>query len=203
VGQVDDDLLEMLKAAGALQLSLGIESGSQALLSVHKPGLYLEEVTDTVRRIQAGGLRAKGLFMMGLPGETEASIEKTSDFALSLDLDDMNMSKFTPFPGAPIWRGIEEKGALDADWRKMNCLNFVFLPMGIDSIETLDQLYNRHVKRFYSDRKWRKKFRSRLWQHRHSIWYMLKHLPTFMAARRTFEPMDSRHFQDADAFRTT
>jgi magnesium-protoporphyrin IX monomethyl ester (oxidative) cyclase len=203
VGHADNDLLEMLKAAGALQVSVGIESGSQALLSAHKPGLYLEEVEDTVRRIQAKGLRAKGLFMMGLPGETVASIEKTSHFALSLDLDDMNMSKFTPFPGAPIWRGIEEKGTLDVDWRKMNCLNFVFLPREIDSIGTLDELYNRHVKRFYSCRNWRKKFQRRLWQHRHSIWYMLKHLPTFLAARRTFEPTGNRHFQDADAFRTT
>jgi magnesium-protoporphyrin IX monomethyl ester (oxidative) cyclase len=203
VGQVDDGLLEMLKAADALQLSLGIESGSQELLSVHKPGLYLEEVADTVRRIQARGLRAKGLFMMGLPGETVASIEKTTDFALSLDLDDMNMSKFTPFPGAPIWQGLDEKGTLDADWRKMNCLNFVFLPRGIDSFETLEQLYNRHVKRFYSGRSWRNRFRKRLWQHRHSLWYMLKHLPAFMAARRTFEPRKDPHTQNADALKTT
>jgi len=188
VGHADDDLLKMLKAAGFLQLSLGIETGDPDLIKMHKPGVKIEEVKKTVRRIHANGLRAKGLFMMGIPGETEVSIRKTSDFVLSLGLDDMNMSKFTPFPGAPLWSTISEQGALDNDWRKMNCLNFVFVPKGVGSKEKLDQLYNEHVKRFYSDRAWRKKFNRRLWAHRRSLLYMLRHLPTFLAAKRNFEP---------------
>ncbi|MFW5635245.1 MAG: hypothetical protein ACOC3A_01185, partial [Thermodesulfobacteriota bacterium] len=66
--------------------------------------------------------------------------------------------------------------------------SFVFVPKGIDSKETLDQLYNTHVKRFYSDPEWRRKFRNRIWEHRRSIWYGLKHLPTFIAAKNSFEP---------------
>jgi magnesium-protoporphyrin IX monomethyl ester (oxidative) cyclase len=193
VGYADDDLLDMLKPAGALQISLGIESGDPDLLRVHKPGVYLEAVHDTVRRIRKKGLRVKGLFMMGLPGETVESIQKTSDFVIALDLDDMNMSKFTPFPGAPVWKTIREEGTLDEDWRKMNCLNFVFVPNSIDSRETLEQLYNTHVKRFYSDPRWRKKFRGRIWEHRKSIGYMLRHLPTFLMARRAFEPKKEGH----------
>ena len=102
----------------------------------------------------------------------------------------MNMSKFTPFPGAPVWSTIHEEGDLDIDWRKMNCLNFVFTPKGVDSRDTLEQLYNWHVKRFYTDPGWRRKFRDRLWQHRHSLWHLIRHMPTFLAARRHFEPRD-------------
>ena len=188
VGYCDDELLEMLKEAGFLQLSLGIETGDPDLMKIHKPGVYLHEVRDTVRRIQQMGLRAKGLFMMGLPGETTETIRKTSDLVISLGLDDMNMSKFTPFPGAPVWDTIFQEGTFDCDWRKMNCLNFVFVPKGISSKEQLAELYNQHVKRFYSDPRWRKKFQKHLWQHRWSIWYFLKHLPTFLAAKRNFEP---------------
>ncbi len=188
VGHADDDLLKMLKKAGFLQVSLGIETGDPDLMKIHKPGVYMEEVKDTVKRIQKAGLRAKGLFMMGLPGETVESIKKTSDFVISLGLDDMNMAKFTPFHGAPLWKTIRDHGTLDEDWRKMNCLNFVFVPKGIDSKKTLDELYNRHVKRFYSDPLWRKKFRKRIWEHKRSIFYFLRHLPTFLAAKRTFEP---------------
>ena len=187
-GQTDDELLTMLKDAGFLQLSLGIESGDPDLIKVHKPGVDLEEIKDTVRRIQSKGLRAKGLFIMGLPGETESSIRITSDFVISLGLDDMNMSKFSPFPGAPVWSGLSRWGMLDNDWRKMNCLNFVFVPKGIESREKLDQLYNEHVKRFYTDPAWREKFRKRIWQHRKSLWTFVAHLPTFLAAKRTFEP---------------
>jgi radical SAM superfamily enzyme YgiQ (UPF0313 family) len=191
VGHTDDELLEMLQQAGCLMVSLGIESGDPALLERHKAGVDLDDVRDTVERIREAGLRVKGLFMMGLPGETEASIRKTSDFILSLQLDDMNISKFTPFPGAPLWSSIREGGSFDEDWRKMNCLNFVFVPEAIESAERLDQLYNEHVKRFYTDPRWRRRFRSRLWQHRKSLWYMLAHLPSFLSAKRHFEPRSS------------
>jgi anaerobic magnesium-protoporphyrin IX monomethyl ester cyclase len=187
VGHADDALLRLLKDAGCLMVSLGIESGEPSLLEVHKPGVYLDQVRDTVQRIRAAGLRVKGLFMMGLPGETVESIGKTSDLVLSLDLDDMNMSKFTPFHGAPIWKSIPTHGQFREDWRKMNCLNFVFLPKAIESWELLDQLYNTHVKRFYSDPKWRKRFRSRIWEHRHSLLHLIRNLPDFLSAMRTFE----------------
>lgn len=188
VGFTDDDLLAMLKSAGCLMVSLGVESADPQMLARHKSGVSLDDVRDTVRRIQKAGLRAKGLFMMGLPGETEESIRSTSDFIISLGLDDMNMAKFTPFPGAPLWKTIREEGTFNEEWRLMNCLNFVFVPKGIGSKERLDYLYNEQVKRFYSDRNWRKKFRRRLWQHRRSLLYFLRHLKTFLAAKNQFEP---------------
>jgi hypothetical protein len=100
----------------------------------------------------------------------------------------MNMAKFTPFPGAPVWPTIREEGAFEEDWRKMNCLNFVFVPKGIGSRERLDYLYNLHVKRFYSDPAWRRRFTGRLWQHRWSLWRLVRHMPAFLGARNDFEP---------------
>ena len=188
VGYADDSLLDLLRSAGCLMVSIGIESGDSSLLETHKPGVYLDEVKNTVDRIHAKDLRVKGLFMMGLPGETEESIKKTSDFAVSLDLDDMNMAKFTPFHGAPIWKNIKESGELREDWRMMNCLNFVFLPKGISSWERLEYLYNSHVKRFYSNPMWRKRFTARMWQNRHSLWRLIRNLPKFMSAKKAFEP---------------
>ena len=134
---------------------------------------------------------------MGLPGDTADSIQKTSDFVMSLGLDDMNMSKFTPFHGAPVWDTLAEHGVFDQDWRKMNCLNFVFVPHGIDSEETLNQMYNTHVKRFYSDSEWRRKFRKRIWEHRKSLFYMIRHWPDFLAAKRNFEPSKGDLKRDA------
>jgi anaerobic magnesium-protoporphyrin IX monomethyl ester cyclase len=188
VGYAPDKLLKMLKDAGCLMVSLGIESADPELLRKHKAGVTVEAVRDTVTRIQAAGLRAKGLFMMGLPGETEKSIRRTSDFVISLGLDDMNMSKFTPFPGAPLWKTIREEGTLEEDWEQMNCLNFVFVPKSIGSKEQLDQLYNEHVKRFYTSKAWLRKFTKRIWQHRYSLWHIAKNLPDFWAAKSQFEP---------------
>jgi radical SAM superfamily enzyme YgiQ (UPF0313 family) len=183
----DDGLLGLLKDAGCLMISIGIESGDPELLERHKSSVTLDQVRDTVRRIQAHGIRAKGLFMMGLPGETPATVERTAAFVLSLGLDDMNMSKFTPFPGAPCWDTIREHGAFDEDWRRMNCLNFVFVPRAFSSRDELDRAYNRFVKAFYTHPDWRKKLVRRTWQHRHTLWHMAVNWRAFAAARRHFD----------------
>ena len=100
----------------------------------------------------------------------------------------MNMAKFTPFPGAPVWKTIREEGTFEEEWPLMNCLNFVFVPRDIASRERLDELYNRHVKRFYTDPLWRRRLIRRTWQHRWSLWYLFTHLPQFWAAKNSFEP---------------
>ncbi|MCP4680275.1 MAG: radical SAM protein, partial [Deltaproteobacteria bacterium] len=96
IGHTDDELLDALKHAGCLMVSMGVESGDPILLKDLKAGVTLDQVRETVSKIQENGIRAKGLFMMGVVGETEESIRKTSDFIIETDFDDMNMSKFTP-----------------------------------------------------------------------------------------------------------
>ncbi|MDR2188010.1 MAG: B12-binding domain-containing radical SAM protein [Azonexus sp.] len=187
-GHTSDAMLAKLKQAGALMVSMGVESADPAMMERHKAGVTLEAVRDTVRQIHAAGLRAKGLFIFGMPGETPATVKTTSDFILSLDLDEMNMTKFSPLHGAPIWDECASGvgGQMIEDWRLMNCLNFVYLPAGFSSREEMDALYNWHVKRFYDSKGYRRRFAKRLWAHRWSLWHVLKHLPETIAAARYF-----------------
>jgi radical SAM superfamily enzyme YgiQ (UPF0313 family) len=181
-------MLAKLKQAGVLMVSMGIESADPAMMERHKAGVTLAAVQDTVRQIHAAGMRAKGLFIFGMPGETPETVRTTSDFILSLELDEMNMTKFSPLHGAPIWdecvSGVS--GEMIEDWRLMNCLNFVFLPHGFKSREEMDALYNWHVRRFYDSKGYRRRFAKRLWAHRWSLWHVLKHLPETIAAARYF-----------------
>ena len=187
-GHTSDEMLAKLKQAGALMVSMGVESADPGMMERHKAGVTLDAVRDTVRQIHAAGLRAKGLFIFGMPGETPETVKVTSDFILSLDLDEMNMTKFSPLHGAPIWEECVsgESGDFIEDWRLMNCLNFVFLPKGFSSRDEMDALYNWHVKRFYDSKGYRRRFAGRLWQHRWSLWHVLKHLPETIAAARYF-----------------
>lgn len=187
-GHTSDEMLAKLKQAGALMVSMGVESADPGMMARHKAGVTLDAVRDTVRQIHAAGLRAKGLFIFGMPGETPETLKVTSDFILSLDLDEMNMTKFSPLHGAPIWdecvSGVG--GDMIEDWRLMNCLNFVYLPEGFSSREEMDALYNWHIKRFYDSKGYRRRFAKRLWQHRWSLWHVLRHLPETIAAMRYF-----------------
>ncbi len=188
VGHADDELLRMLKASGCWMVSLGIESGAPEILARHKTKVNFVEMRDTVKRIQRAGIRAKGLFMMGLPGETEETIKMTTDFINGLELDDMNMTKFTPFPGSPLYQTIHDEGTFDEKWELMNCLNFVFVPKGIASKERLDELYKQFVKQFYTGRNWTRKFVPLLFKSPDSARRLFSNLPTFLRIRNEFEP---------------
>lgn len=188
-GHTSLEMLKLLKRAGALQVSMGIESADPGMMERHKAGVTLEEVRKTVHDIHAAGLRAKGLFIFGMPGETEETFRRTSDFILELGLDEMNMTKFAPLHGAPIWDECvaQTEGEFNEDWRLMNCLNFVYKPQAFETREQMEALYNWHVMRFYNGRQYHRKFARRLWQHRWSLWHLMKHLPRTIQAARYFK----------------
>ncbi len=91
---------------------------------------------------------------MGLPGETEKSIKKSQKYVYSLPIDDFNLAKFTPFPGSPVYTTIKESGGalgtFAEDWEKMDCMEFQFVPVGLDK-KRMDDLfidfYRSHFQR--------------------------------------------------------
>jgi radical SAM superfamily enzyme YgiQ (UPF0313 family) len=186
----DEELLSLMQRAGALMLSMGMETADPAMMERHKTGVELEQVRETVKRIRRLGMRTKGLFIFGLPGETPETFSKTSDFIMELDLDEMNMTKFTPFHGAPMWHEIlhnnGKEGDFHEDWRLMNCLNFVYIPKAFSSREQMEDLYNWHVQRFYKSKQYQRRFARRIWQHRWTLWHIVKHLPTLLKAKAHF-----------------
>ena len=201
-GHTSDEMLHKLKKAGALMVSMGIESADPEMMERHKAGVTLEQVRETVRQIHNAGMRAKGLFIFGLPGETPKSIKATRDFILSLDLDEMNMTKFSPLHGAPIWDECAsgEAGTFHEDWRLMNCLNFVFVPEGFSSNSEMDALYNETVRSLYKSKNYRRRFLKRLWQHRWSLWHIIKNLPNIIRAARYFSANQKQLEAAAEAF---
>ena len=132
----------LLKRSGCWQVNFGIESGDPEILKKHRKFYELDEVGRKLRMVKDAGMRVKGLFMIGLPGENEAAIRRTIDYALSLPLDEINVTKFTPFPGAPVYRTIREFGEFNENWPLMNCMNFVFVPHGMTR-EQLEETVQR------------------------------------------------------------
>jgi len=145
---VDDDLLGLMKGAGCWMASLGIETADQTLLSRHRQNANVDLLSRTIKLINKNGIRTKGLLMIGLPGETEATVQKSMDFVFSLPIDDFNLAKFTPFPGSPLYKEIHSMGSFDEDWEKMDCMQTVFVPEGMTK-KQLDKLFIRFYKAHY------------------------------------------------------
>jgi radical SAM superfamily enzyme YgiQ (UPF0313 family) len=167
-------------------INLGVESGDEAVIGAHRAKADLDGIREAVRNIHDAGIRAKGLFMLGIPGETEASVEATIRFAVENGFDDANLTKFTPFPGAPIYDTIGRFGAFEEDWEKMNCINCVFVPHGFTR-ERLEHLYGQFYRRFYGRRRMLWNYASMLWRSPESWWRLLRDLPKFLAARKALE----------------
>jgi radical SAM superfamily enzyme YgiQ (UPF0313 family) len=188
VGQVDDALLSTMKRGGCYSVSLGIESGDQELLNRHKMGVDLGEVSKTVDMINRAGIRAKGLFIMGLPGETPDTARRTRDYAADLGLSEMNLTKFAPFPGSPSALDIADHGEFIDDWDRMNCVNFVFRPKGFDSFEQMDTIYADVLMGFYGNGKWFfTNFLPTVIRHPHNLVTIIKRFPKLLEARRQFK----------------
>lgn len=141
---LDEELLHLMKGAGCWMISLGIETGDEDLLAQHRQNPDLQMMRQKIEMIKKAGIRVKGLLMMGLPGETEQSILKSRRYVYSLPIDDFNLAKFTPFPGSPVYRQIKEQGELlgtfNEDWERMDCMQFQFVPKGIE-LERMEKLF--------------------------------------------------------------
>lgn len=177
---VDAELLALLKSSGCWQVNFGIESGDPEILKKHRKFYGLDEVGNKLLMVKQTGMRVKGLFMVGLPGEDEAAIRRTIDYALSLPLDEINVTKFTPFPGAPVYKNIREFGEFVENWELMNCINTVFVPSGMTR-EQIDALYDEFIRRFYHRPHINLGYASMLWKSPHSIYSFLSHLPEILA----------------------
>lgn len=145
---LDEELLRLMKQSGCWMISLGIETGDPELLAQHRHRANLDLLAERIRMIHRTGIRVKGLLMIGLPGETEESVLRSMDYAFSLPIDDINLAKFTPFPGAPLYNNIREKGMFDEDWPKLDCMNFQFIPNDMTR-EQLDRLFTAFYKRHF------------------------------------------------------
>ena len=109
VDRVNPETLQKMHAAGCRRIHYGIESGNQEILQRVGKGIRLEQVRQAIRWTQEAGIAVKGYFMLGLPGDTEESMQQTINLAIDLNLDEAMFSLTTPFPGTRLWDELVKK----------------------------------------------------------------------------------------------
>ncbi|MBU4318757.1 MAG: B12-binding domain-containing radical SAM protein [Proteobacteria bacterium] len=180
---LDFELLTLMKSAGCWMISLGIETGDPDLLARHRQNPDLEMMKERIFLIKKAGIRVKGLLMMGLPGETEQSIQRSREYVYSLPIDDFNLAKFTPFPGSPVYKQIkdqgEQLGTFEDDWGKMDCMQFLFIPKGL-KLERMESLFIDFYKSHFMRPKVLMAYIAMLWKSPDSWVRFIKNLTGFL-----------------------
>ena len=101
-----------MKEAGCWQISYGIESGNQKILDNIKKDLTISQIKEVVSTTNKAGIRTRGFFMLGLPGETKETMQQTINFSKSLMLDIANFYITTPYPSTDLYEDAKKSGEL-------------------------------------------------------------------------------------------
>lgn len=109
---LDEDLLDAMAAAGVYAFGLGLETGDESLAAHVGKDCDVARLRALISHAHRRGMSVWGFFMLGLPGETPHTLERTRRMASLLPLDVVKYEIFKPFPGTPLWDVLRERGAL-------------------------------------------------------------------------------------------
>lgn len=151
INNVDYEFLKYIKSKGCWHLSFGIESGDENILRIIKKNITLERAEQVVKWCRQLNIKTKGFFIIGHPGETIDTLNKTIRFATKLQLDDIVATINTPIPGSPQYAEAEKYGKVDkTDWAQFNYWRPVFVPNGLSAailLKKQKELYRRFYLR--------------------------------------------------------
>ena len=115
---VSEDMLNRMAETGCIGMKFGVESGDpEVLKGIGKP-LDLEKARRIAKLCAKLGIKSHATFTFGLLGETRESLRKTLEYAKILDVDTIQFSITTPFPGTRYYDDLNTRGLLrSSDWQ--------------------------------------------------------------------------------------
>jgi anaerobic magnesium-protoporphyrin IX monomethyl ester cyclase len=120
VDTVSEAVLAKMKAAGCSAVSFGIESANRQILKTIKKGITPEQVVAAVDMCRKSGITPHASFILGLPGETPATIKESMDFGEQLKKLGLSFGfhLLAPFPGTEVREQSDQYGIeiLTNDW---------------------------------------------------------------------------------------
>ncbi|NOZ85732.1 MAG: B12-binding domain-containing radical SAM protein [Deltaproteobacteria bacterium] len=148
---LDTELVKSMLESGCTRISLGVESGSDRLLKRMARPHRARDMSKTIKAIRrAGAGDITALMMLGFPGETDRDVLDTISLLRQMDVDDIWVNLFTPYPGIPITRKLALNHKLpNLDYRN---LSHESVSMGTGHIPgwRLELYYIAYYAAFYS-----------------------------------------------------
>lgn len=146
IDRVTQDLIKKMADAGCFRIFFGAESGNQQHLNTLRKGTKVEQIRNVLKWCQKEGIIAVPSFMIGLPSDTEESINRTIEFALGLPSEVVWFFCLTPFPGTDLFEKAADYGITVKvhDFSKYTMRTPVAHPRNVD-FETLQSLYVKAI----------------------------------------------------------
>ena len=194
----DTDTLQLMKEAGCRRVAFGVETGDEEILESIDKRVTHEQIREAFRNAKQVKLETVGFFIIGLPGDTEETIDKTIDFACELDPVVANFSMMTPYPGTKVWEQVHRNGGrmLMKDWD-----DYVFFEgkaryeLGSTTAELQERKWKEAYRRFYlrPRRVWSTLARGSTWKHLPRTLNMASQLILPKMTRENLKPVLYQH----------
>jgi radical SAM superfamily enzyme YgiQ (UPF0313 family) len=150
VQRVSPDFALTLKETGCEGIWFGIESCDQRVLDLNRKNIRLQEIDNAVHTATAAGLAIRGLFIVGLYGETEASLRSMLEHIRSSRF--LPLVKYlVPFPGTSIYHLAIQQGKIKDTVSFLRMLSARKIRDYDDEIVNITDLPDKTVRRYFHE----------------------------------------------------
>jgi anaerobic magnesium-protoporphyrin IX monomethyl ester cyclase len=131
LARMNDEFISLAERSGCHSLAIGIESGSQRVADIMRKGIDVSEAIPVNRRLAQYKMLVRYLFLMGIPGETEADLAESASLMLKLLNDNPRaingVQIYVPYPGTELFdlsikHGLKVPDKLE-DWITFGWIN--------------------------------------------------------------------------------
>jgi radical SAM superfamily enzyme YgiQ (UPF0313 family) len=168
----EEETLERMARAGCIGMKFGLESADPEVLKrIGKP-IKLDRVERVASTAQRLGIKTHMTVMFGLSGETHQAMERTFAFACKLDVDSVQFSVATPYPGTRYYYELKDAGRLKFEkWEDFDGANnavFENVALDPDFVERFEATaHGRWLRHKFHDPRWvlrQVRYLGRLWR---------------------------------------
>jgi len=125
VDRLTRELVRKMRKAGCTWISMGVETGDpQILKNIGKKRCTPKMIEDAFKITKEEGILRKAFVMVGLPGESWKSIEKTLKLLEKIQPDAITVDIVTPYPGTKLYEiAKKNKWLISEDWTQFTSIN--------------------------------------------------------------------------------
>ena len=148
VNPLDYDMLVAMKEAGCKELSFGIESFDDDVLSLLSKRATAKDNIRALHLCDEVGIGARMLLMVGTPGQTPETIRLNKFYISRVPHTIVSCTSFVPIPGSDVWYNPDKYG-VEILSRDMRDYNFYFFgPDGMTDMKPVIKLKDRPLDEF-------------------------------------------------------
>jgi len=113
---VDEDILSAMRKAGCIQISYGVESGSEKIRKALGKSIDREKIISAFALTKSIGILPRAYFIYGSPGETRDTIKESIDLIHTIQPLGAVFYMLVIFPGTFLYRRAKQKGLISDDF---------------------------------------------------------------------------------------